>query len=85
MRTGKGQEVTRLKRGSYFGEMSLLRGDVARASVVATGPTELAVLPAKNFYALVASHPILWDQVRQEAHRRELEMVQVVTGVSGSV
>lgn len=74
-----------LGEGSYFGEMSLLRGDTARATVTALGPTELAVLPAKNFYALVASHPILWDQVRQEAHRRELETVQIVTGVTGSV
>ncbi|HEY8141453.1 MAG TPA: cyclic nucleotide-binding domain-containing protein [Kofleriaceae bacterium] len=74
-----------LDEGNYFGEMSLLRGDVARASVTATGPTELAVLPAKNFYALVANHPILWDQVRQEAHRRELEMVQIVTGMTGAV
>jgi CRP-like cAMP-binding protein len=74
-----------LGEGTYFGEMSLLRGEVARASVTATGPTELAVLPAKNFYALVANHPVLWDQVRQEAHRRELEMVQIVTGVTGTV
>lgn len=74
-----------LEEGNYFGEMSLMRGDVARASVVATGPVELAMLPAKNFYALVASHPILWHQVRQEAHRRELEMVQIVAGTSGSV
>ncbi len=74
-----------LDEGNYFGEMSLLRGDVARASVTATGPTELAVLPAKNFYALVANHPILWDQVRQEAHRRELELVQIVTGMTGAV
>ena len=74
-----------LDEGNYFGEMSLLRGDVARASVTATGATELAVLPAKNFYALVANHPILWDQVRQEAHRRELEMVQIVTGMTGAV
>jgi CRP-like cAMP-binding protein len=74
-----------LDEGNYFGEMSLLRGDVARASVTATGTTELAVLPAKNFYALVANHPILWDQVRQEAHQRELEMVQIVTGMTGAV
>jgi len=74
-----------LGEGSYFGEMSLLRGDSARATVTAMGPTELAILPAKNFYALVASHPILWDQVRQEAHRRELEIVQIVTGVTGAV
>jgi CRP-like cAMP-binding protein len=74
-----------LGEGTYFGEMSLLRGEVARASIIATAPTELAVLPAKNFYALVANHPVLWDQVRQEAHQRELEMVQIVTGVTGTV
>ncbi|HKE13685.1 MAG TPA: cyclic nucleotide-binding domain-containing protein [Kofleriaceae bacterium] len=74
-----------LGEGTYFGEMSLLRGEVARASVTATDSAELAVLPAKNFYALVANHPVLWDQVRQEAHRRELEMVQIVTGVTGTV
>jgi CRP-like cAMP-binding protein len=74
-----------LGEGTYFGEMSLLRGEVARASVIATAPSELAVLPAKNFYALVANHPVLWDQVRQEAHQRELEMVQIVTGVTGTV
>ena len=74
-----------LGEGTYFGEMSLLRGEVARASVTATAAAELAVLPAKNFYALVANHPVLWDQVRQEAHQRELEMVQIVTGVTGTV
>jgi CRP-like cAMP-binding protein len=74
-----------LGEGTYFGEMSLLRGEVARASVTTTAASELAVLPAKNFYALVANHPVLWDQVRQEAHQRELEMVQIVTGVTGTV
>jgi CRP-like cAMP-binding protein len=74
-----------LGEGAYFGEMSLLRGDVARASVSATGVAELAMLPAKNFYALVASHPMLWDEVRREARRRELENVQILTGTTGSL
>jgi CRP-like cAMP-binding protein len=74
-----------LGEGTYLGEMSLLRGDVARATVSATVATELAVIPAKNFYALVASHPMLWDEVRREARRRELDGVELVTGTTGSV
>ena len=74
-----------LGEGTYFGEMSLLRGDVARASVTATGQTELAMLPAKNLYALVASHPTLWEEVRREARRRELESVQMLAGTTGSL
>jgi CRP-like cAMP-binding protein len=74
-----------LGEGTYFGEMSLLRGDVARASVTATGLTELAMLPAKNLYALVASHPTLWEEVRREARRRELESVQMLAGTTGAL
>jgi CRP-like cAMP-binding protein len=74
-----------LGEGTYFGEMSLLRGDVARASVTATGLTELAMLPAKNLYALVASHPTLWEEVRRDARRRELESVQMLAGTTGSL
>jgi CRP-like cAMP-binding protein len=65
--------------------MSLLRGEVARASVITTAPSELAVLPAKNFYALVASHPTLWDEVRKGSSRRELDDVQMLAGATGIV
>lgn len=69
-----------LGEGAYFGEMSLLRGSVANASVTAVGPTELAVMSPRDFYEVVAEHPHLWDEVRREANRRQLENHQIVTG-----
>lgn len=74
-----------LGEGAYFGELSLLRGDVARATVRATGPVELAVLAPRDFYDVVADNPVLWDQVRQVAHQRELETCEIVAGVTSSV
>jgi len=74
-----------LGEGAYFGEMSLLKGGVANASVTATGPAELAVLPPRDFYEIVASNPVLWDEVRREANRRQLEMNQIVTGETNVV
>jgi CRP-like cAMP-binding protein len=74
-----------LGEGAYFGVLGLLRGDVARASVVATGPTELAMLPPQSFYDLIAELPVLWDEVRREANKRELEMYELVAGVTGAV
>jgi CRP-like cAMP-binding protein len=69
-----------LGEGAYFGEMSLLRGAVANASVIAVGPTELAVMSPRDFYEVVAENPRLWDEVRREANRRQLENHQIVTG-----
>ena len=74
-----------LSEGAYFGEMSLLQGDPASASVVATGPTELAVLPAASFYEIVAEYPVLWDTMKQEAGRRDLENHRIVTGNTSMV
>jgi|GEM_PF-1935240 len=74
-----------LGEGTYFGELSLMRGSAAQATVTATGPTELAVLPPKDFYDIVASNPVLWDAMRREARRRELAIAEIVAGESGSV
>jgi CRP-like cAMP-binding protein len=74
-----------LGEGAYFGEMSLLRGDVASASVTAVGPTELAVMSPKDFYQVVSENPLLWDEVRREANRRQLENNQIVTGETNAV
>jgi CRP-like cAMP-binding protein len=69
-----------LGEGAYFGEMSLLRGGVASATVTAVGPTELAVMSPRDFYAVIAENPHLWNEVRREANRRQLETNQLVTG-----
>ena len=86
-KVGKHQTVllASLGEAAYFGEMSLLRGDVARATVRANGPVELAVLSPKDFYDVVADNPVLWDQVRKVAHERELETYEIIAGVTGTV
>ncbi len=77
--------LTTLGEGAYFGELSLMRGGSARAGVKAIGPTELAVLPPDDFYELVAANPVLWEELRKEAHRRELMLSQIVTGETNVV
>ena len=70
----------RLGEGGYFGEMSLLRGGTASASVRATRLCETVQLPPRDFYDIVSRHPVLWDQLRVEAHRRELTNVAILAG-----
>jgi CRP-like cAMP-binding protein len=63
--------VSGLQEGSYFGEMSLLRGGAPPvATVTATRDCEIVELPPAAFYELVARHPELWDAVKREADRR---------------
>lgn len=69
-----------LGEGAYFGEMSLLHGEPASASVTATGPTELAVLSAQAFYELLAEHPVLWEAMKRQAGERDVENDRIVTG-----
>ncbi len=74
-----------LGEGAYFGEMSLLSGEMASASVVAAGPCELAVLPPRDFYDLVAHNPELWTSMRTVATARRLANAQILAGHTGVV
>ena len=74
-----------LGEGAYFGEMSLLSGEMASASVVAAGPCELAVLPPRNFYDLVSHNPELWTTMRSIAEARRLANAQILAGHTGIV
>jgi CRP-like cAMP-binding protein len=76
------RRVAQLGEGSYFGEMSLLRGGVACASVVAERMCECVQLPPKDFYSVVGDHPALWKDLKTEAARRELENTQILAGVA---
>ena len=73
-------ELGTLGEGSYFGEMSLLRGGVASATVRATRLTEVVQLPPRDFYEVVSQHPVLWDQLRSEAERREMANHAILAG-----
>ncbi len=69
-----------LGEGSYFGEMSLLRGGVASATVRATRTIEAVQLGPRDFYEVVARLPVLWDTLRTEAARRELWNHAILAG-----
>jgi CRP-like cAMP-binding protein len=79
---GHKEEVVlgKLGEGSYFGEMSLLKGGVAFATVRASRMTEVVQLPPRDFYEVVSQHPVLWEQLRSEAERRELANSALLTG-----
>lgn len=69
-----------LGEGSYFGEMSLLRGGVASATVRATRMTEAVQLPPRDFYEMASQHPVLWEQLRTEAEKRDMANHAIVAG-----
>src|SRR6185436_10792096 len=50
-------EVTRLQPGSYFGEMSLLTGDVRSTTCVALEDSELLCLDRDTFSVLLQENP----------------------------
>ncbi len=73
-------ELGRLGEGSYIGEMSLLKGTSASATVRATRLCETVHLPPRDFYDIVSRHPMLWDKLRAESGRRELTNVAILAG-----
>ncbi len=77
---GRPIRLGELGEGSYFGEMSLLRGGAASATVAACVPTEVAELAAKDFYQILSQHPALWTEIRQEAKRREEQNERMLVG-----
>jgi CRP-like cAMP-binding protein len=74
-----------LGEGAYFGEMSLLSGGMASATVTAAGSVELAQLTPKDFYDVVAQHPNIWDELRREAARRDLVNQNILAGETAVV
>jgi CRP-like cAMP-binding protein len=82
---GRSVILATLGEGAYFGEMSLLSGGMAGATVTAVGPVELAHLPPKEFYDVVSAHPVLWDELRREARRRELANQNIMAGETSIV
>jgi CRP-like cAMP-binding protein len=74
-----------LGEGAYFGEMSLLSGGRASATVTAAGPVELAQLSPREFYEVVAMHPAIWDELKREAKRRELTNQNILAGETAIV
>lgn len=81
----QGAVIRGLGAGFYLGEVSMLRGELARATVTAESTVELARLDARRFYALVASNARLWAHIWQEVQRPELVDLQLVAGVAANI
>jgi small-conductance mechanosensitive channel len=75
--TKRGVEVTRLGRGQYFGEMSLLTGEPRSATVVAVDDSVLFELDRPGFGKLFAAHPGLATQLSTILAERRLQLEAV--------
>jgi CRP/FNR family transcriptional regulator/CRP/FNR family cyclic AMP-dependent transcriptional regulator len=65
----KGRTVGRLRRGDFFGEMSLLDGEPRTASVVTEANSTFLTVAAREFHRVLAREP-----------RLALRMLQVMAG-----
>ena len=64
------RELAVMRRGSYFGEMSLLGGNPRSATAVAADAVRLAVITQANFDLLVRENPALVRTLLEELARR---------------
>lgn len=67
-------EITRLGRGQYFGEMSLLTGEPRAATVVALADTELFEIGRGTFASILSAHPGLATALADLLARRRTEL-----------
>jgi CRP-like cAMP-binding protein len=65
-----GQEINRISRGDFFGEISILLGEVPSADVVALGPLRCLVLPGPDVKDFLISHPTAMLRMLQTEARR---------------
>jgi CRP/FNR family transcriptional regulator, cyclic AMP receptor protein len=65
-----GQEIARLGRGEFFGEVSALLGDAPTADVVAQTPLRCLVVPGPQLERfLLANPPVAVNMLKAEALR----------------
>jgi small-conductance mechanosensitive channel/CRP-like cAMP-binding protein len=82
--TARGIEVTRLGRGQYFGEMSLLTGEPRSATVIAAEDAVLFELDRPTFAQLFDEQPALAGLLSEAlAHRRG--QLRAVAEANGNV
>jgi CRP-like cAMP-binding protein len=73
-----GEELTRLGRGEFFGEISALTGEAPNADVVAATFVRCLVVPAPELDGFLLEHPtVLLRMLKVEARRlRQAELTQ---------
>jgi CRP-like cAMP-binding protein len=73
-----GDELTRLGRGEFFGEISALTGEAPNADVVAAAFLRCLVVPAPELEEFLLEHPtVLLRMLKVEVRRlRQAELTQ---------
>lgn len=72
-------EVSRLGPGSFFGEMSLVTGEVRGASVRALEPTNLIVVNKASIEPILKAHPTLAETISEILAARKAAIASSVT------
>jgi CRP-like cAMP-binding protein len=70
----RGRQVAQLGPGGFFGELALFDDAPRNATVTATGPSALAVLPRAQFRTALDDIPTLRDALLQGMARRLHEL-----------
>jgi small-conductance mechanosensitive channel len=78
-------EVARIGRGGYFGEMSLLTGEPRSATVLAVGDVSVIELNADLFRRLGAEYPAAIEQMAVNAITRRADLERLKTSAAGVV
>ena len=71
------QEVARIGRGGYFGEMSLLTGEPRTATVLASGDVVVVEIDAELFRRIGAIHPEAIEKIGMAAMVRRAGLDEV--------
>lgn len=79
------QEIARVERGGYFGEMSLLTGEPRSATVLAVGDVSLVEIGVGLFRRLAAENPQAIEQIGIAAMTRRADLERIKTATAGAV
>ena len=77
-------EVARIDRGGYFGEMSLLTGEPRSATVVAVGDVVTVEIGADLFRRLATVHPAAIEKIGFDAMVRRAGLEQIKAAAAGT-
>jgi len=79
------QEIARIERGGYFGEMSLLTGAPRSATVLAIGDVTVVEIDAELFRRLAVENPQAIEEVGVAAMARRADLERIRTATAGAV